>query len=143
MLSCPSIQKFSFSSASITQPLPGSSPSASPAPADIVLLCCSGEEPETPSPRATWEVLHPPKLQSHFLQDLELALGSICLLNGKCVRSSFVADLGTWGAGGEVLFLSFVGSAEVTELEAESHHMPWSLETSIKIELSSQCHLQR
>lgn len=29
-----------------------------------------------------------------------------------------------------MLFLSFIGSAEVTELEAESDHMPWSLETS-------------
>lgn len=95
------------------------------------------------SPRATWQVPHPPKLQSPFLQDLELAFGSICLLNGKFARSSFVADLGSLGAGGEVLFLSFIGSAEVTELEAESHHMPWSLETFIKIELNSQCHLQR
>lgn len=41
-------------------------------------------------------------------------------------------------AGGEVLFLScWVLSAvlEVTELKAESHHMPLSLETLIKTQL--------
>lgn len=100
--------------------------------------------------RTTCKVLQPPKLHKSLSEKIWRLFFETCdFLNGKFVRFSFfLTYFARFGAGGKVLFLSrwfFSAALEVTELKAESHHMPLSLETLIKPQLlhNSQGNLER